>query len=54
MHQLVVDPMHCIIEGLVKHHMCNLPRLATENSNGADASAPAFHFGFEVVNSSVA
>jgi hypothetical protein len=35
--QLVVDPMHWILEGLVKHHVHNLLGLATENPNSADA-----------------
>lgn len=52
--QLVVDPMHCILEGLMKHHICNLLGLAAENTNGANALAPAFLFHFKMVNSIVA
>lgn len=52
-HQLIVDPMQCILEGLVKHHIWNLLELAAENPNGADASTPVFHFHFKVVDPTI-
>jgi len=38
----------------MKHHICNLLGLAAENTNGANALAPAFLFHFKMVNSIVA
>ncbi|KAN0088654.1 hypothetical protein V8E55_005711 [Tylopilus felleus] len=44
-HQLIVDPMQCILEGLVKHHIWNLLELAAENPNVPEQ--PASHEAFD-------
>ncbi|KAF8123624.1 hypothetical protein EV363DRAFT_1179737, partial [Boletus edulis] len=44
--QLVIDSMHCILEGLVQHHSRNLLRLTTEKTSPSPSpsttSTPAF------------
>ncbi|KIK16136.1 hypothetical protein PISMIDRAFT_113905 [Pisolithus microcarpus 441] len=45
--QLVIDSMHCILEGLVQHHVQNLLWLTTKTSSAVHSSMPAFHFDFE-------
>lgn len=44
-HQLVVDSMHCILEGLVQHHCCNLLGL-TMTSTHSEQARPAFEYDF--------
>ncbi|KAG2342978.1 hypothetical protein BDR05DRAFT_976093 [Suillus weaverae] len=39
--QLVIDPMHCILEGLVQHHTCSLLGLTTE-THSSTSTPPAF------------
>ncbi|KAG2064014.1 hypothetical protein BDR04DRAFT_1036466 [Suillus decipiens] len=43
--QLVIDPMHCILEGLVQHHTQNLPGLTSESITSTSPS-PAFACDF--------
>ncbi|KAG2740644.1 hypothetical protein P692DRAFT_201842449 [Suillus brevipes Sb2] len=33
--QLVIDPMHCLLEGLVPHHTCNLLGLTSKSTASA-------------------
>lgn len=44
--QLVIDSMHCILEGLVQHHTRSLLGLTTENTSATQTSPPAFHHDF--------
>lgn len=48
--QLVVDSMHCILEGLVQHHVRNLLGITTEckglPSSQSSESRPAFEYPF--------
>ena len=45
--QLVVDSMHCILEGLVQHHVHNLLSLTSDNSSSPQVKPPAFHCNFD-------
>ncbi|KAF8833393.1 hypothetical protein BDN67DRAFT_986068 [Paxillus ammoniavirescens] len=54
MRQLVVNLMHCILEGLVQHHVQSLLGLTNETSDATPSSNPAFHFPFEQVDPNVA
>ncbi|KAF8119513.1 hypothetical protein EV363DRAFT_1462078 [Boletus edulis] len=47
--QLVIDSMHCILEGLVQHHVRNLLALTNENTTVAHSTTPAYHFDFKQV-----
>ena len=49
-HQLVVDSMHCILEGLVQHHVCNLLGLTSNNSSSPQVKPPTFHYNFDPLN----
>lgn len=49
-HQLVVDSMHCILEGLVQHHVRNLLPLTSNNASSPKAMAPAFQHDFELLD----
>jgi hypothetical protein len=43
--QLVIDPMHCILEGLVQHHsrsLLGLTTTTTSSSSASSSSPPAF------------
>ncbi|EIN09757.1 hypothetical protein PUNSTDRAFT_39704, partial [Punctularia strigosozonata HHB-11173 SS5] len=44
--QLVVDPMHCLYEGLAKFHFCTVLALSESNATVAPKSQPAFVFPF--------
>ena len=44
--QLVVDSMHCILEGLVQHHVRNLLSLTNEKSATPMGSGDAFDYPF--------
>jgi two-component sensor histidine kinase len=48
--------MHCILEGLVQHHVRSLLGLTTEKSKSSTASAstPAFHYDFQKIDSETA
>ncbi|KIK77373.1 hypothetical protein PAXRUDRAFT_777968 [Paxillus rubicundulus Ve08.2h10] len=46
--------MHCILEGLVQHHVRSLLRLTNETSDAALCSNPAFHFPFKQVDPDIA
>lgn len=46
--QLVIDSMHCILEGLVQHHVCNLLGLTAERSNATHTPTPAFRVDFDL------
>lgn len=49
--QLVIDSMHCILEGLVQHHVRNLLGLSTEEKNtDPEHSEPAFEYPFTVID----
>lgn len=52
--QLVVDSMHCILEGLVQYHVRSLLRLTNETLDAARSSKPAFHFPFKQVDPNTA
>jgi hypothetical protein len=54
--QLVIDSLHCILEGLVQHHVQSLLGLTTEKlkSSTASASTPAFHYDFQKIDSETA
>lgn len=43
--QLIVDLMHCILEGLVPYHICNLLSL-TSQSNTSTLASPIFLHNF--------
>ncbi|KAI6003498.1 hypothetical protein F5J12DRAFT_722586, partial [Pisolithus orientalis] len=47
--QLIIDSMHCILEGLVQHHVCSLLGLTTETSSTVHSIIPAFHYEFKLV-----
>ncbi|KIO10303.1 hypothetical protein M404DRAFT_21270 [Pisolithus tinctorius Marx 270] len=47
--QLIIDLMHCILKGLVQHHVCSLLGLTTETSSAAHSIIPAFHYKFKQV-----
>jgi len=44
--QLVIDSMHCILEGLVQYHIRNVLGLTTEDTPALPASQPAFDYAF--------
>ena len=48
--QLVVDSMHCILEGLVQHRVRNLLGLTSNNSSPPEVKPPAFHHNFDPLN----
>lgn len=52
--QLVVDSMHCLLEGLVQHHMRTLLSLTTETTSPTQSTLPAFHYNFETLDLDVA
>ena len=45
--QLVVNSMHCILEGLVQHHVRNLLGLTSDNSSPPEVKPPTFHHNFD-------
>lgn len=48
--QVVVDAMHCVLEGLVAHHTRNLLKLTNEDrSHATKASPPAFRYSFKIL-----
>ncbi|KIN96829.1 hypothetical protein M404DRAFT_32877 [Pisolithus tinctorius Marx 270] len=49
-HGLVVDSMHCILEGLVQHHIRSLLGLTTESTLSTQTSPPAFHLVLQPLN----
>ena len=48
--QLVVDSMHCILEGLVQHYSRSLLGLTTYHMPSIQASRPAFQHDFVSVD----
>jgi hypothetical protein len=46
--QLVVDSMHCILEGLVRHHSVDVLELTTASSLTRAKDIPAFSHSFQV------
>ncbi|KAI0634151.1 hypothetical protein C8Q77DRAFT_1173032 [Trametes polyzona] len=51
--QLVVDPMHCLYEGLVPYHFRDVLGLTSANANETIDIPPAFDFDFDEVDASV-
>ena len=45
--QLVVDSMHCILEGLVQYHVRSLFNFKSDNTSPSEVNPPAFHYDFE-------
>ena len=45
--QLIVNSMHCILEGLVQHHVHNLLGLTNDNSSPPEVKPPTFHHNFD-------
>ena len=52
--QLVVDSMHCILEGLVQHHVRNLLGLTSDNSSPPEVKPPTFHHNFDPLDPEMA
>lgn len=48
--QLVVDSMHCILKGLVQHHVRTLLGLTNEKASPGTASTPAFNYDFPPID----
>src|SRR4029079_18577690 len=44
--QLTVDPMHCLLEGLARFHVCDVLGLTTAKANKAQPDPPAFSYDF--------
>lgn len=49
--QLVVDSMHCLLEGLVHNHFRHVLRFTSEAANTKTAMIPAYYYKFEQVPS---
>lgn len=47
--QLVIDPMHCLLEGLVKKHFRYILGLTASEAERADSKAPAFVYDFTTI-----
>lgn len=45
--QLVVDPMHCLYEGVVQHHCRNVLQLTTAAASAPDAIVDAYQWNFQ-------
>jgi len=45
--QLVIDSMHCLLEGLIQHHTWNILGLTTEAISTTHSASSAFHYDFE-------
>ncbi|KIM50814.1 hypothetical protein SCLCIDRAFT_33959 [Scleroderma citrinum Foug A] len=46
--------MHCILEGLVQHHVCNLLCLTSDSSSPPEVKPPAFHHNFDPLDPEMA
>ena len=46
--QLVVDSMHCLLEGLAQFHFCEVLNLTTASANDKPDVEPAFHYPFRL------
>ena len=52
--QLVVDAMHCILEGLVAHHSRKLLGITDENTSRTPEASPAFRYDFKTLTTDTA
>ena len=52
--QLVVDAMHCILEGLVAHHTRNLLGITNESTSQISEAPPAFSYDFKTLTTDAA
>ena len=50
--QTVTDPMHCLLEGVVQHHCCQLLKLTSVEAAAPPKFIPAFSHDFSVPNDS--
>lgn len=51
--QLVINTMHCLLEGLVANHVRNLLKLTSVKAVSKPKHTPAFHYNFQTVDTSV-
>ena len=47
-HQLVVDAMHCLLEGLAQQHFCHTLKLTFDDASAKAAPVKAFNRVFVV------